>query len=118
MADIKRTTEGLKHCLARYDDGLCDDCPYMGEIDRSYMIPMKCKEIIMRDVLELLKSQHTEIERMKAEKNRVIEHIESEIHRLFKERGCVKDDVGIAQYQWLINGYQSALDMIKDGEQE
>ena len=69
-------------------------------------------------VLELLKSQHTEIERMKAEKNRVIEHIESEIHRLFKERGCVKDDVGIAQYQWLINGYQSALDMIKDGEQE
>ena len=55
MADIKRTTEGLEHCLARYDDGLCDDCPYMGEIDRSYMIPMKCKEIIMRDALELLK---------------------------------------------------------------
>ena len=57
MADIKRTTEGLEHCLARYDDGLCDDCPYMGEIDRSYMIPMKCKEIIMRDALELLNEQ-------------------------------------------------------------
>ena len=57
MADIKRTTEGLEHCLARYDDGLCDDCPYMGEIDRSYMIPMKCKEIIMRDALEMLKEK-------------------------------------------------------------
>lgn len=57
MADIKRTTEGLEHCLARYVDGLCDDCPYMGEIDKSYMNPMKCKEIIMRDALELLKEQ-------------------------------------------------------------
>lgn len=57
MADIKRTTEGLEHCLARYVDGLCDDCPYMGEIDKSYMVPMKCKEIIMRDALELLKEQ-------------------------------------------------------------
>ena len=66
---------------------------------------------------ELLQEQQTEIDRLKAEKNRVIEQIESEIHRLFKESGCVKDDVGIAQYQWLINGYQSALDMIKDGGQ-
>lgn len=68
--------------------------------------------------LLMLKDQQAEIERLKAEKNRVIEQIESEIHRLFNERGCVKDDVGIAQYQWLINGYQSALDMIKDGEHE
>ena len=63
MADIKRTIEGLEHCLARYVDGLCDDCPYMGEIDRSYMIPMKCKEIIMRDSLELLK-EHKEHEEL------------------------------------------------------
>ena len=55
MADIEKVIKGLTHCLARYVDGLCDDCPYMGALDKSYMIPMKCKEIIMRDALELLK---------------------------------------------------------------
>ena len=55
MADLDKTIKGIEHCLARYVDGLCDDCPYMGAIDQSYMIPMKCKEIIMRDALELLK---------------------------------------------------------------
>ena len=85
MADIKRTTEGLKHCLARYDDGLCDDCPYMGEIDRSYMIPMKCKEIIMRDALELLKEQQAEIERLRKENDdavTVIQDLKEEIKEL------------------------------------
>ena len=57
MADLDKTIKGIEHCLARYVDGLCDDCPYMGAIDKSYMIPMKCKEIIMRDALELLKEQ-------------------------------------------------------------
>lgn len=85
MADIKRTTEGLEHCLARYDDGLCDDCPYMGEIDRSYMIPMKCKEIIMRDALELLKEQQAEIERLRKENDdavTVIQDLKEEIKEL------------------------------------
>ena len=57
MADIEKVIKGIEHCLSRYVDGLCDDCPYMGELDKSYMIPMKCKEIIMRDALELLKEQ-------------------------------------------------------------
>ena len=82
MADIKRTTEGLEHCLARYVDGLCDDCPYMGEIDRSYMIPMKCKEIIMRDALELLKEQPKWIpvteRKPKSMANKVIVYVEHE----------------------------------------
>jgi len=55
--DREKVIKGLEHCLSRYVDGLCDDCPYMGELDKSYMIPMKCKEIIMRDALELLKEQ-------------------------------------------------------------
>lgn len=66
MADYEKTIKGLTHCLARYVDGLCDDCPYMGALDKSYMIPMKCKEIIMRDALELLKEQQKEIEDLKA----------------------------------------------------
>jgi len=53
--DREKVIKGLEHCLARYVDRLCDDCPYMGEMDKSYMIPMKCKEIIMRDALALLK---------------------------------------------------------------
>ena len=57
MADLDNTIKGIEHCLARYVDGLCDDCNYMGAIDNSYMIPMKCKEIIMRDALELMKEQ-------------------------------------------------------------
>ena len=54
---MEKVLKGLEHCIARYIDGLCDYCPYMGELDKSYMIPMKCKEIIMRDALELLKEQ-------------------------------------------------------------
>ena len=57
MPDREKAIKGLEHCLSRYIDGLCDDCPYMGELDKSYMIPMKCKEIIMRDALALLKEQ-------------------------------------------------------------
>ena len=55
MPDMEKVIKGLDHCLSRYVDGLCDDCPYMGELDKSYMIPMKCKEIIMRDAVALLK---------------------------------------------------------------
>lgn len=57
MPDSDKVIKGIEHCLSRYVDGLCDDCPYMGELDKSYMIPMKCKEIIMRDALALLKGQ-------------------------------------------------------------
>ena len=57
MADLEKVIKSIEHCVARYIDGLCDDCPYMGALDKSYMIPMKCKEIIMRDALELLKEQ-------------------------------------------------------------
>ena len=57
MTDMEKVIKGLEHCLSRFVDGLCDDCPYMGELDKSYMIPMKCKEIIMRDALALLKEQ-------------------------------------------------------------
>ena len=57
MIDREKVIKGLEHCLSIYIDGLCDDCPYMGELDKSYMIPMKCKEIIMRDALSLLKEQ-------------------------------------------------------------
>ena len=70
-----------------------------------------------KDVIDLLKKQQEEIKRLKSEKERTIERIESEINRLYKESKCVKDDVGIAQYQWLINGYQSSLDMIKGGDE-
>ena len=49
--------KGLEHCLSRYVGGLCDGCSYMGELDKSYKIPIKCKEIIMRDALALLKEQ-------------------------------------------------------------
>ena len=57
MDKLEKVIKGIGHCLSRYVDGLCDDCPYMGELDKSYMIPMKCKEIIMRDALELLQEQ-------------------------------------------------------------
>jgi len=57
MPDREKVIKGIEHCLSRYIDGLCDDCPYMGELDKSYMIPMKCEEIIMRDALALLKEQ-------------------------------------------------------------
>ena len=57
MAELDKVIKGITHCLSRYVDGLCDDCPYVGELDKSYMIPMKCKEIIMRDALKLLKEQ-------------------------------------------------------------
>ncbi len=57
MPDRVKVIKGIENCVSRYIDGLCDDCPYMGELDKSYMIPMKCKEIIMRDALALLKEQ-------------------------------------------------------------
>ena len=134
MADLDKTIKGLECCSIAIcpqilDYGKSDTgCPYHAEEN--------CVELLAKDAHELLKEQknlidelikdqlkkdeeqQAEIERLKDEKNRVIEQIEREIHLLFKERECVKDDVGIAQYQWLINGYQSALDMIKDGEQE
>ena len=84
MADIKKVTKGLEHCLSRYVDGLCDDCPYMGAIDKTYMIPMKCKEIIMRDALELLKEQNglaKALEQMTATNdylNKEVERLETE----------------------------------------
>ena len=67
---------------------------------------------------ELLKEQQEEIKRLKYEKARAIESIESEINRLHKESRCVKDEVSTAIYEWLINAYQSSLDMIKDGDRE
>lgn len=68
--------------------------------------------------IQTIKSQQAEIERLKAEKNSVIEQIENEINILHKESRNVKDEVGTAIYEWLINGFQASLDMIKDGEQE
>ena len=65
MADTEKVIKGITHCLSRYVDGLCDDCPYMGELDKSYMIPMKCKEIIMRDAIALLKEQEVEIRQLR-----------------------------------------------------
>ena len=62
---MEKVVKGLEHCLSRYVDGLCDDCPYMGELDKSYMIPMKCKEIIMRDALALLKEQNKDIKALR-----------------------------------------------------
>ena len=111
MADIEKVTKGIEHCLNGYD---CKTCPYATEYDPNF----DCIDKTRKETIELLKEQQAEIDRLKAEKNRVIEQIKREIHLLLKESGCVKDDVGIAQYQWLINGYQSALDMIEDGEQE
>lgn len=67
MTDREKVLKGLEHCIARYIDGLCDDCPYMGELDKSYMIPMKCKEIIMRDALAMLKEQESIIEVLKSD---------------------------------------------------
>lgn len=61
MTKLEKVMNGLEHCLSRYVDGLCDDCPYMGAIDKTYMIPMKCKEIIMRDALELLKEYQPKV---------------------------------------------------------
>ena len=56
--DKEKVIKGLEHCLSRYVDGLCYDCPYMGELDKSYMIPMECKEIIMRDALAMIDTQY------------------------------------------------------------
>ena len=73
-----------------------------------------CKQ--RNDALELLKEKKAEIERLIKEKHSVIEQIENEINRLYKEKRNVKDEVGTATYEWLINGFQASLDMIKDGE--
>ena len=116
MADIKRTTEGLKCCLARYVDGLCDDCPYMGEIDRSYMIPMKCKEIIMRDALELLKEQQAEIERLKQEKADAIERIKRMAEEIpYTPAKTETDGIYLSGKYW---GMKDALDILKDKDGE
>lgn len=104
VADIKRTTEGLEHCIARYIDGLCDDCPYMGAIDKTYMIPMKCKEIIMRDALELLKEQQEVREHLSkgvGRLNKLLDKKNAEIARLIEARpvhckDCEIRDKGMA----------------------
>ena len=57
--DSEKVIKGIEHCLSRYVDGLCCDCPYIGEVNNSYI--MKCKEINMRDALTLLKEQDEEI---------------------------------------------------------
>ena len=67
MPDIENVINGLEHCLARYIDGLCDGCSYMGKLDKSYMVPMKCKEIMMRDALALLKEQEARIRELEEE---------------------------------------------------
>ena len=107
MADIEKVMNGLEHCLSRYVDGLCDDCPYMGAIDKTYMIPMKCKEIIMRDALELLKEQQADIEYMKSERTDAIEEIEREIS--VRER----DPMYKTFSRGIVNGLGMALRIIK-----
>lgn len=77
MPDREKVLKGLEHCIARYIDGLCDDCPYMGELDKSYMVPMKCKEIIMRDALELLKEQEVEHRRLLSWLGKFCRHIDN-----------------------------------------
>lgn len=111
MADIWKVINGLKHCTTSLG---CFECPYSELDERS----IECQLELDRDALELLKEQQAEIDRLKAEKNRVIEQIENEINILHKESRNVKDEVGTATYEWLINGFQASLDMIKDGEQE
>ena len=79
---------------------------------------MKITREAVNEIVELMKEQQEEIKRLKSEKARAIESIESEINRLHKESKYVKDEAGTATYEWLINGYQSSLDMIKDGDGE
>ena len=110
MADIKKVLQELPNISEMLYQ------IYKDETDKESISIRYDQYLAVDDAIELLKEQQAEIDRLKAEKNRVIEQIESEIHRVLRECGGVKDDVGKAQYQWLINGYQSALDMIKDGE--
>lgn len=70
------------------------------------------------EIIELLKEQKTEIDRLKSEKANAIEQIENEISRLNNESKYANDEIGIATYNWLINGFQASLDIIKDGGQE
>ena len=56
--DREKVIKGLEHCLSIYIDGLCDGCPYFGELDQPYMIILQCKEILMRDAIALLKEQN------------------------------------------------------------
>lgn len=125
MADLTRTITGIEHCLGRYVDGLCDDCPYMGAIDKTYTIPMKCKEIIMRDALELLKElkgltlaleqANATINYLNEEKEKAIKEIEE--RKAFNLRCEGKPG-------WLMKGidvgFNTALDILKDkdGKQE
>lgn len=69
---------------------------------------------LCRRAVSMLETKEKEIERLKSEKANTIERIESEIQRLHKESKCAHDSEGRLTYEWLINGYQSALDMIKD----
>lgn len=73
MTDLEKVIKGIENCLSKYVDGLCGDCPYMGELDKSYMIPMECKEIIMRDALALLKEQEATIKQKDKEIEGLIE---------------------------------------------
>lgn len=56
MADIEKVVTGLEKCIA---DEYCDDCPYT---DDCFEIDEKpYGEQLMRDALELLKEQETDI---------------------------------------------------------
>ena len=123
MADLTKTITGIEHCLGRYVDGLCDDCPYMGAIDKTYTIPMKCKEIIMRDALELLKEQknlvlaleqaNAAINYLNEEKEKAIKEIEE--RKAFNLRCEGKPG-------WLMKGidvgFNTALNILKDKDGE
>lgn len=89
MIDREKVIKGLEHCISRYVDGLCDDCPYMGELDKSYMIPMKCKEIIMRDALDLLKDDETRIQYLKDHIAMCKEEVEREQENASKRKPVI-----------------------------
>ena len=113
MTKKEKVLNGLEHCSNRSE--CTDECHY-SPIIRSGMD--ECVTLLCKDALDVIEEQQAEIERLKAEKANVIKQIESEIQLLRKERACVHNSAERETYNWLINGYQGALDMIKEGEQE
>ena len=60
MADLEKVIKGLEHCMMDSDgiqDNPCEDCPYLSKPG--------CSARLKQDAINLLKSQHAEIARLK-----------------------------------------------------
>lgn len=107
MEDVNKVVKQITHHLRNRK---CEMCTVPGKSTAD------CLDNMLECTLSVISEQQAEIERLTKERRRVIEQIENEINRLHKESRSVKDEVGTATYEWLINGFQASLDMIRGGE--